>query len=76
MKAPLTPRLGDIAPDGVAIRIAWDEFVPGASVFVPCINTQAAVDQILYVAKLQKKQLETRVTIENGLYGVRVWRVM
>jgi hypothetical protein len=31
--------LTDISPDGVRIVVDWDKFKPGASVFIPCINT-------------------------------------
>ena len=38
-------RLTDISPDGVRIFVDWDKFVPGASVFIPAINTIKAIDQ-------------------------------
>jgi hypothetical protein len=51
--------LTDISPDGVRIVVDWDKFKPGASVFIPCINTAKAID----------------VRVEDGKYGVRVWRL-
>ena len=36
----------DINPDGVRIVIDWPSMVISSSVFVPCINTQLAKQQI------------------------------
>ncbi len=68
-------KLTDIAPDGVDIAIDWDKFVVGSSVFIPCINTAAAVREVREVGKLETTQVDWRVVIEGGKYGVRVWRV-
>ncbi len=65
----------DISPDGVRIVIRWDNFVPGSSVFIPCINTRAAVDSLLEVTGYPKDAIIKRVCIERGKRGVRVWRV-
>lgn len=67
-----TPRL---APDGVEFIVDWDKFTPNTSVFVPCINYKRAIDHIVEVSGILRVELVYRVRIENGLYGVRVWRV-
>ena len=67
-------RLTDISPDGVRIIIDWQKFVPGASVFIPTINTTKAINHVVEAANLTKKDIVYRVRIENGKYGVRVWR--
>ena len=36
-------KISDLNPDGVRIIVAWDELVIGASVFIPCINTEEAI---------------------------------
>jgi|TARA_R110002012_G_scaffold190155_3_gene357733 hypothetical protein len=64
----------DISPDGVRIVIDWEKFVPGASVFIPAINTIKAVHHLTEATNLTKKDIVYRVRIENGKYGVRVWR--
>ena len=69
-------RVTDISPDGVRIIVDWERFTPGASIFIPAINTNKAIRHILKAAKLQKSQIKYRVTIENEKYGVRVWRLM
>ena len=38
-----------IEPDGVPIEVAWDMFSVGSSVFVPCVNTVKASQQIKHV---------------------------
>lgn len=67
-------RLIDIAPDGIPIKVEWDKFVPGSSVFIPSINTVKAVNHVVRVNKFTKRNIISRVTIEDGKYGVRVWR--
>ena len=69
-------RIDDLAPDGVCIRVAWDKFVPGASVFVPCINTLECVRQFYDVSRRRDWVIDTRIGIEGGRWGVRFWRVL
>jgi hypothetical protein len=69
-------RRDDLAPDGVCIRVAWDKFVPGASVFVPCIDTLECVRQFYEVARFNDWSIDTRIGIEGGRWGVRFWRVL
>ena len=68
-------RRGDLAPDGVLIRIDWSKFVPGSSFFVPCINTLECVRQIVEECKLNDWSVEIRMVVEWGRWGVRVWRI-
>ena len=56
------------------IKVEWDKFVPGSSVFIPSINTVKAVNHVVRVNKFTKRNIISRVTIEDGKYGVRVWR--
>jgi len=65
----------DISPDGVRIVIDWSKFVPGTSIFIPTINTDKAVEHVRKAGRLNKNEIEKRVCIENGKYGVRVWRL-
>ena len=67
--------LTDISPDGVRIVVDWSKFVPGTSVFIPTINTNKAVEHLIEAAKIDKEHIVKRVCIENGKYGVRVWRM-
>lgn len=65
----------DLDPDGVRIVVDWGKFKPGASVFIPCLNTREAVNQVRKHLGLNAKETRARVGIEDGYYGVRVWRV-
>jgi len=67
-------RTTDISPDGVRIVIDWDTFTVGSSVFIPCVNTKRAVQHVREAAKLSVEQIQYRVRVEDGKYGVRVWR--
>lgn len=67
--------LTDISPDGVRMVVDWGKFVPGASVFIPAIDTNKAVEHLLKAARISKEHVTKRVCIENGKYGVRVWRM-
>ncbi len=66
----------DLSPDGVAIEVNWGRMVIGASVFVPCIDTEKAVKQVLDVAKERQWTIEHRLRIEDAKLGVRFWRTM
>jgi hypothetical protein len=59
----------------VSYQINWQVFKPGASFFIPCLNPATAVQDILRVTKRLKFKIVTRVVIQEGVQGVRVWRV-
>jgi len=69
-------KIHDLNPDGVRIIVNWDRMVTSSSVFIPCINTSKAVEQLQTTAKNKKWQVETHIRIENGKLGVRMWRIM
>ena len=66
----------DINPDTVKIIVQWDKMVVGASVFVPCIDTEKAKQQLEKVAELKSWQVAMRVRIETEMFGVRIWRTV
>ena len=66
----------DLNPDKVKVIVEWDKMLVGASVFVPCIDTDKAKQQISKIATLKGWTLETRVRIENEMFGVRIWRIV
>ena len=65
----------DLNPDGVRIIIDWGNMVTSSSVFVLCINTQAAIQQMKNIAKTKGWDIKTHVRVENNKLGVRVWRI-
>jgi len=48
----------------------------GASVFVPCINTEEAMRQAAKIVVSKGYKTEARVTIENEILGIRIWRTV
>ena len=45
------------------------------SFFVPCLNCMQAKQDIARTAKRLKVQILMKVSIENDIRGIRVWRV-
>ncbi len=69
-------RTYDIAPDGVRVVIDWDKFVVGTSMFIPCINTTLAVRELTKITSDRSQQIISKIIIEKGCLGVRIWRTM
>lgn len=59
----------------IGYTIDWKKFYKGYSVFIPCIDVRAARAQITAAAERLKLNLVTKVVIEEGVKGLRVWRV-
>lgn len=59
----------------VMYEIDWSKFHKGYSFFVPCIDHEAARAEIAKVTKRLGIRVITQVTIEEGVKGLRVWRV-
>jgi hypothetical protein len=59
----------------VTYQIDWAKFRRGYSFFVPCIDEKAARGTIAAVSKRLKMTTVTKVVIEEGIKGLRVWRV-
>ena len=79
---PRRPRLwniqrrdNELSPDGVRVRVDWDDFVPGTSIFVPAVNLVELVSQMNVIAKEKDYMLDHHVRIEGGKLGVRFWRI-
>ena len=67
-------RFDDLAPDGVRIIVHWEEFSVGAAVFIPCVNTLELVRQLHQITTAWEWVMHYRLGIENGRWGVRIWR--
>lgn len=59
----------------VTYEIDWSKFHKGYSFFVPCIDHEAARTELNKVTKRLELRVLTKVTIEDGIKGLRVWRV-
>tara|TARA_R110002073_G_scaffold102509_3_gene232692 strand:+ start:48 stop:311 length:264 start_codon:yes stop_codon:yes gene_type:complete len=69
-------KIDDLDPDGVKIIVNWDDMVTGASVFIPCINTEKAMNQAAKILLDKGYKTEARVVVENSILGVRIWRMV
>lgn len=58
----------------VTYQLDWSKFRKGYSFFVPCIDVQAARATITAITKRLKMSVVTKVVIEDGIKGLRVWR--
>jgi len=47
----------------------------GYSIFIPCIDTSTARKDILRVTKRLKIEVITKLVIEEGVRGLRIWRI-
>jgi len=59
----------------VTYQINWQKFRKGRSFFVPCIDTVAARATVARVVKRLRIEIVTKVVVEDGVKGLRVWRV-
>jgi len=55
--------------------VEWPKFQPGTSFFVPCIDRQQMRRFILDEADRIRVLVRCKAVIENGVYGLRVWRL-
>ena len=69
-------REGDVCPDGVVIKINWDTFEVGASIFIPAINLVKLNKQMQILANGLGWTLKGIERIENGKLGMRFWRIL
>lgn len=59
----------------VSYLINWQRFKPGTSFFVPCIDVEAARRSVAEVTRRLRIKTVDKVTIQDGVKGLRVWRV-
>lgn len=59
----------------VTYQIDWGKFRRGQSFFVPCIDEEAARKTIAGITRRLKIDVVTKVTVQDGVKGLRVWRV-
>lgn len=61
--------------NGIHYKILWAEFKPGTSIFLPAVD----VKPVVYAIRKESTRLGFdcvhKVVIENGIRGVRVWRL-
>ena len=61
--------------EGVTYEVDWRKFRRGASFFIPCLNPKSAKATITDVTKRLRMRVETQVDINEGIRGLRIWRL-
>ena len=61
--------------DGVKFSVNWAAFKPGTSIFIPCLGCQALRDKMVKVVQSNKMVVQMKIVIEEGIRGLRVWRL-
>ena len=58
------------------MKVRWEEFIIGSSFFVPCIDSHRFAQDINFFAAERGMKVKTSARVENGRWGVRVWRIL
>lgn len=61
--------------EGVLYELDWVAFKKGTSVFFPCLDGKRAKEEVSPVFKRLGVPVVMKVVIEEGVRGLRVWRV-
>jgi hypothetical protein len=61
--------------EAVTYLVNWRKFKQGYSFFVPCIDSEAARASLDVVTRRLRIKTLTKVVVEEGVKGLRVWRV-
>lgn len=69
-------KIDDLNPDGLRVTVNWDEMHVDSSLFLPCVNTEKAREQLRKLAKRKEWKFDTQTCIEDGKLGLRVWRTV
>ena len=61
--------------EGVTSDINWRAFRKGTSMFFPCLDPRRAKAQLMVVMDRLRVEVLVKPTVENGVRGLRVWRM-
>ena len=59
----------------VEYKVNWKAFKKGYSFFIPCLDPPRCRPSIAKEIKKLNYKVVTKVTIDDGVRGIRVWRV-
>lgn len=59
----------------VSYQVNWKKFKKGHSFFIPCLNPDEARKEILCTTNRLRYRVLTKVVIEEGIRGLRIWRL-
>jgi hypothetical protein len=61
--------------EGVQVQIEWHRFRLGSSFFLPCIAHDRMAASVIKRAESRGFKVKIIAHIENGMWGIRVWRI-
>jgi hypothetical protein len=61
--------------NGLEYRVDWKKFRVGASFFVPCLHLAKSKETVAAVTKRLGYKVLIKPVIEEGIKGLRVWRI-
>jgi|TARA_R110000803_G_scaffold30604_3_gene68910 hypothetical protein len=61
--------------NGTDYQIDWPNFKPGASIFIPVVDIESALKAIQKESDRLEFKYVHKVVIEEGVQGIRVWRL-
>jgi hypothetical protein len=61
--------------ENVSYDINWKNFKAGTSFFIPCLDCNFAKKHVLEVTKRLKIDVMIKISIEDNIKGLRIWRV-
>lgn len=64
-----------LTAEKVNYRINWKAFKRGYSFFIPCLDCKEARKEIAAALKPFKFKYVAKTKIEDGIMGLRVWRL-
>lgn len=67
--------LNVIVTSGIRVRIDWPNFPVGGSCFIPGADVDSIRQRVSLEVRLLKYKLSMLTVKEDGLMGVRVWRL-
>lgn len=61
--------------EGIDYNVEWRKFRAGWSFFVPCLRVQESKKTVVAVTKRLGYKVRVKPVIEEGIKGLRIWRV-
>jgi|TARA_R110000803_G_scaffold204739_1_gene270974 hypothetical protein len=61
--------------NGTNYEIDWPSFQPGTSIFIPVVDTKSALVALEKESKRLEFEYVHKIVIEEGVQGIRVWRL-
>lgn len=59
----------------LSYNVDWTKFKVGWSFFIPCLRTEEGKQEVLKVTNRFGYKVAIKVVIEDGIRGLRIWRV-